>query len=190
MNAGPASQRRFWEPFSLRDYVFAAVTAALIHVIGFATITLVVHIPIPGIRSIVSAPFSALVLIIGVARIGKPFALGLTMCMASVVYLLISPVIPAFVLTSAILTEVLNLLVFRGYATPLSRQASITFFYTAMTPIATLFGAFLLGGEYARFMTSPMVLVGSTAVVLVLCVASTWLGEKIVKELRRAGKLG
>jgi len=181
---------RFWASFTVRDYVFAAVTAALIHVIGFAAVSLVLHIPIPGIRSIVSAPLSALVLTIGVARIGKPLALALTMGMACVVYLLISPIIPAFVLTSTILTELLNIVVFRGYRTPISRQVSITFFYTVMTPIATLFGAFLLGGEYARFMKSPMILVGSTALVLVLCVVSTRLGEKIVKELRRAGKLG
>lgn len=175
--------------FKLRDYVFAAVTVATIHVIGFMTIALVTHIPIPGIRSVVSAPLSALVLIIGLACIGKPLALGLIMVLSSFVYLLISPVIPAFVLTSMIVAEAFNLTFFRGYRSPMARRSTVILFYTAMTPIATLFGAFLLGGEYKRFIASPLVLIISTTVVFLLCFATTWLGEKVVVELKRAGRI-
>lgn len=175
--------------FTVRDYVFAAVTAAIIHVIGFATVALVTHIPIPGIRSVVSAPLSALVLTVGLARIGKPLALGLTMSLASVVYLLISPVIPLFVLSSMVLAEAFNLIIFRGYRSTRSRWVTVTLFYSIMTPVAALFGAFVLGGHYKAMIANPVVLLGSTAVVLLLCLATTQVGERIVIELRRAGKL-
>lgn len=184
----PGPWSTLWS-FGTRDYVFAAVTAAAIHVVGFATISLVAHIPIPGIRSVVSAPFSAFLLTIGLARIGRPLAMLLVMLLASVVYLLISPVIPMFVMTSVVLTEALNLALFRGYATQRSRMTCVSLFYTAMTPVAALFGAFILGGQYARMLSSWTVLAGSTALVFALSLGACWLGEKVVRELKRAGKL-
>jgi hypothetical protein len=175
--------------FELGDIVFAAVMAAAILIIGFVTVPIVVHIPIPGIRNVVSAPFSAMLLTIGAARIRKRGALLLVLGLSSVVYLLISPVIPAFVLSAAIIAELLNLTTYRGYATRQARIVCITALYTIMTPLGTLFGALLLGGKYRESLSSGWFLLGMSAAVLVLSLLGALAGEKIVKELTRAGKL-
>jgi energy-coupling factor transport system substrate-specific component len=175
--------------FELRDIVFAAVVAAAILIIGFITVPIVVHIPIPGIRNVVSAPLSAVLLTIGAARIRKKGALVLVLGLSSLVYLLISPVIPAFVLSAAIIAELLNLATYRGYATRNARMVCITVLYTVMTPLGTLFGALLLGGKYQESLSSGWFLLGMTAAVLVLSFLGALAGEKIVKELVRAGKL-
>lgn len=179
--------RRPW--FELRDVVFAAVVAAGILIVGFITVPLVVHIPIPGIRNVVSAPLSAMLLTIGAARIQKRGALLLVLGLCSLVYLLISPVIPTFVLSAAIIAETLNALIFRGYTDKRARILCITTLYTVMTPLGTLWGALLLGGKYRDSLTSVWFLLGTIAVVLVLSFLGALAGERIVEELRRAGKL-
>ncbi|MFP4032710.1 MAG: hypothetical protein ACLFRG_11430 [Desulfococcaceae bacterium] len=176
-------------PFDLRDVVFAAVSAAAIQLIGFLTIPLVLHIPVPGIRNIVSAPFSAMVLTLAAARIQKRCTVLLVMGLCSVVYALISPVIPAFVMTAAVVAELVNLSVFRGYASRRARMTTITVFYTAMTPIATLWGAWILGGEYRDLISRPTFMAGAALLVCLLSLAGAWVGERIAAELRRAGKM-
>ena len=175
--------------FGIRDFVIAAVAAAAIQVIGFVLIPLVGHIPIPGIRSMVSAPFSAIFLTIALARIGRPLSILLVYGLCSIVYLMVSPVIPCFVLSAVIVTETMNLIVFRGYATKKARMVSVVTFYTSMTPLGTLWGSLILGGQYQRFLLSLPVLLGSSAVVLILSGLGAMVGEKVVAELRRAGRM-
>ncbi len=175
--------------FTLRDVVFAGMTSAAIMVVGFITIPLVGHIPVPGIRSMVSAPFSAIFLTIALARIGKTGSLSMVYALNCVVYALISPVIPAFVISALVLVETLNLIVFRGYRSPMARLVCVSGFYTVMTPLGTLWGAWILGGQYQRFISSlPMVGI-STLIVFALSFTGAYVGERVVDQLRRAGKL-
>ncbi|GAB7024096.1 hypothetical protein [Salidesulfovibrio brasiliensis] len=175
--------------FTLRDVVFAAMTSAAIMVVGFITIPLVGHIPIPGIRSMVSAPFSAVFLTIALARIGKAGSMSMVYALNCVVYALISPVIPAFVVSALVLVEGMNFIVFRGYRTPLARLICVSGFYTVMTPLGTLWGAWILGGQYQRFISSLPMLALSTFIVFALSFSGAYVGERVVDQLRRAGKL-
>jgi energy-coupling factor transport system substrate-specific component len=176
--------------FTLRDVVFAAVSAAGLLLVGFVTVPLVLHVPIPGIRNLVSAPLSAVVLTVAAARIGRPFTLMLVVGLSSLVYLLISPVIPLFTLSAALMAELTNLALFRGYQSRRARMVCITVLYTAMTPLGTLFGAWLLGGAYREALTSAPVLLGITGGVALLTLGGAWIGERVVTELRRGGRLG
>lgn len=175
--------------FGIRDFVIAAVTAAAIQVIGFVLIPLVGHIPIPGIRGMVSAPFAAIFLTIALARIGRPLSILLVYGMCCIVYLMVSPVIPCFVLSAVAIAETVNLILFRGYTTKKARMVCVVCFYTVMTPMGTLWGSLILGGQYQKFLQSIPVLLGSSAVVLVLSGLGAMVGEKIVAELRRAGRM-
>ena len=175
--------------FTLRDVVFAAMTSAAIMVVGFITIPLVGHIPIPGIRSMVSAPFSAIFLTIAMARIGKTGSMSMVYALNCVLYALISPVIPAFVISALVLVEGMNFFVFRGYRSRASRLVCVTGFYTVMTPLGTLWGAWILGGQYQRFISSLPMVGLSTLIVLVLSFGGAYVGERVVDQLRRAGKL-
>lgn len=185
---GTETPSRLWA-FELRDIVFAAVIAAGILLIGFVTIPLVLHIPIPGIRNIVSAPLSAVFITIAAARIQKRFSLLLVVGLCSLVYVLVSPVIPAFTISAGIIAEAVNLLFFKGYSTRRSRLFCVTILYTVMTPLGTLWGACLLGGQYQESLTKVHILLPVTAAVLATTLVGALLGEKIVSELRRAGKL-
>jgi len=176
--------------FTLRDVVFAAVSAAGLLLVGFLTVPLVLHVPIPGIRNLVSAPLSAVVLTVAAARIERPFTLLLVVGLSSLVYLLISPVIPLFTLSAALGAELVNLALFRGYRTRRARVVCITVLYAAMTPLGTLFGAWLLGGAYREALISAPVLAGVTGGVAVLTLGGAWVGERVVTELRRGGRLG
>jgi energy-coupling factor transport system substrate-specific component len=178
-----------WLGFEMRDVVFAAITAGALLVVGMITVPLVLHIPIPGIRNVASAPLSAIFLTIAVARVGRVGTILLVHLLLSFVYVLISPVIPAFLLTAALVTELVALLGFRGYRSKASRLVCVPLFYVIMTPVGTLFGAILLGGEYLTLLGSAPLLLGITAVVGALTFGATLIGEKIVSELRRAGKL-
>ncbi len=175
--------------FELRDIVFAAVMAAGILVVGQVLIPLVGHIPIPGIRNMVSAPFTAIFLTIGLARIRKPGALALIYGLCCVVYLMVSVVIPLFVLSSVLVAEGMNYLVFRGYEDRKARMVTAVTFYTVMTPLGALWGAWMLGGQYQRFIASAPFLGLATVIVLLLAFGGTLIGEKIVTELRKAGKM-
>lgn len=175
--------------FTLRDVAFAAIIAAAIQVVGFITIPLVGHIPVPGIRGMVSAPFSALLLTLATARIRKWPSIGLVYGFNCVVYAFVSPVIPAFVLSGMIIIELFNWLIFRGYSSRTARLICVPGFYAVMTPLGTLWGAWILGGQYQRFIASLPMVGLATAIVAVLALAGTLVGERIVVQLQRAGKM-
>jgi energy-coupling factor transport system substrate-specific component len=57
--------------FKLKDVVYMAITAAAMMVVSFFTVPLVVALPIPGIRTIVVAPFYGLLIALAVVKIKK-----------------------------------------------------------------------------------------------------------------------
>ena len=181
-------ERVLWG-FTLRDVAFAAIIAAAIQVVGFITIPLVGHIPVPGIRGMVSAPFSALLLTLATARIRKWPTIGLVYAFNCVVYAFVSPVIPCFVLSSLVITELFNLIVFRGYSRRIARLVCVPGFYAVMTPLGTLWGAWILGGQYQRFIASLPMVGLATLIVAALALAGALVGERIVVQLQRAGKM-
>jgi energy-coupling factor transport system substrate-specific component len=55
-------------PWQLRDYVFAAFMTIGIAIASVTTVSLTLSIPLPGIRTVVWAPFAGIFLTLGMAR--------------------------------------------------------------------------------------------------------------------------
>lgn len=63
--------------WQLRDYVFAAFMTIGIMIASVVTVPLTLSIPIPGIRTVVWAPFAGIFLTLGMAKLQRSGSVGL-----------------------------------------------------------------------------------------------------------------
>jgi energy-coupling factor transport system substrate-specific component len=91
--------------FKLKDIVYMAITAAAMMVVSFFTVPLVVALPIPGIRTIVVAPFYGLLIALAVVKIKKVGTCTIVSTLCGLPLAFISPVILMFCVASGITAD-------------------------------------------------------------------------------------
>lgn len=171
--------------FSLKDIVFAAITSAAMNVVSFITVPLVIALPIPGIRTIVVAPFYGLLLAIALMKIGKPGALTLVALLAGGVLVFISPAILAFLVASGIVADLCYWLFLRKLPQNRGMVWAVGVFMAVMVPFGILFGALLAAGtSVSQFLTQPLLIGLTTVICFILGSLGGMLGVKIGKEFQ------
>jgi len=174
--------------FSLRDYIFVALMASVMVIVGYLTVPLVIHIPIPGIRSLVSAPFMAVFFALALARVEKVGTATLIAVLMAIVYSMISIILAAMIVIGGVAADMVIGVVFRSYRTAASRVVAGAIYFGGHVFIGILLGTLFIGGDYARTLIRPWPIAGMTLVVVALAVLGVWAGNRLVVELRRAGK--
>jgi energy-coupling factor transport system substrate-specific component len=99
--------------FKLKDIVYMAITAAAMMVVSFFTVPLVVALPIPGIRTIVVAPFYGLLIALAVVKIKKVGTCTIVSTLCGLPLAFISPVILMFCVASGITADLVFFLLGR-----------------------------------------------------------------------------
>jgi hypothetical protein len=170
--------------WQLRDYVFAA----------FMTVGMVLSVWLigpfvpPPFQLIVWAPFGALFLTLGMARLQKRGSVALMILPLALLLGLQSLAMTVYLTLTVLVTEAVVFL--RGNYRPQGNRllGNLVFFETAIA-IGIVALVFIVGGEYARLIERPW-LVLVMAIAVGLAAALGWgLGERVVQQLKRAGKL-
>ena len=174
--------------FSLKDYIFSAMMAAAMVITGYLTVPLVVHIPIPGIRSVISAPFMAVFFTLALAKIEKVGAATLIAVLVASVYSMISIILAAMIIIGGIITDATAGIAFRSYRKPVARYVAGAVYFGNHVFIGILLGRLFIGGHYTDTFARAWPIAGMTAAVSAFAVAGVWFGNRLVIELRRAGK--
>ncbi|MGB9500042.1 MAG: MptD family putative ECF transporter S component [Dissulfuribacterales bacterium] len=174
--------------FSVKDYIFIALMAAVMVIIGYLTVPLVIHIPVPGIRSVISAPFMAVFFALALARVEKPGAATLLSFFIAMVYSMISIILAIMIVTGGIAADIVTWLVFRDYRRPAARVLAGCVYFGSHVPVGIILGALFVGGDYSRVFIKPWPMAGMSFVVAILAVLGVCAGNRLVMELRRAGK--
>jgi energy-coupling factor transport system substrate-specific component len=171
-------------PWSLRDYVFAAFMT-----IGMVASVFVIGPLVPPFFELVAwAPFGGIFLTLGMARLQRRGSVAL---MISPLALLLAPISPVITLYLALTTLVTEAVVFfRGnYRAKANRFLGTVVFFVSAVVIGLVSAGLMLGDRFAELLTKPWLIGGLAIAAGITGTLGWWLGEKIVSQLRRAGKL-
>ncbi|NER21432.1 MAG: MptD family putative ECF transporter S component [Symploca sp. SIO1C2] len=171
-------------PWSLRDYVFAAFMS-----IGMVASVFVIGSLVPPFFQLVAwAPIGGIFLTLGMAKLQKRGSVALMIVPLAVLLGLISPVSTLYLGLTTLLTEAV--VFFRGnYRIKGNRLLGTVVFFVSGLIIGMVSAGLILGDRFGEVLTKPW-LIGSLAIASGITGAiGWWLGEKIVSQLKRAGKL-
>ncbi|MEM1310773.1 MAG: hypothetical protein AAGF98_14995 [Cyanobacteria bacterium P01_H01_bin.153] len=174
--------------WQLRDYVFAAFMTIGIAVASVITVPLTLSIPLPGIRTVVWAPFAGIFLTLGMARLQRPGSVALMVGVLALILSRISWIIAAFLAIALLVTEA-ALLLRGGFYSRANRLLGNVLFFSSATVAGTLVGAYAAGDVFLAWVGQVWILLLMTIVSGLAGAVGWWLGERMVKQLQRAGKL-
>jgi len=176
------------KPWKLGDYVFAAFMSIGIAIASIVTVPLVLSIPIPGIRTVVWAPLAGIFLTLAMARLQRSGSVALTIGTLAIILSRISFVISGFLVAGILVTE-LVMLVRGGYRKKRDRLLGNILFFSSATVAGALIGAYVAGEAFAAWLSQSWILAPMTILSGVSGAVGWWLGEKVVTQLQKAGKM-
>lgn len=172
--------------FTLREIIFAAVMAAAMGVIGFIAVPLVSAIPVPGLRSLIVAPFYGVILGVALVRIPKVGMLTLISFFIGVVNSFIAPIMGVLFMACGIFTDLIAWLLFDRYRSSGAAIVCPGLYMMAMAPFSLLFGLMLARGtSLSAFLLNPLLVIGPALGSLLLGLAGGYLGSKMGRELNQ-----
>lgn len=178
-----------FEKFAVKDIVFLAVITAVFLGMGMLTVPLVLSINIFGIRSLVTAPFYALVGTVALMKVRKPGALTLAGSLYGLTLLMMSPVMLLMQIFGSFFGELITLLIFKNYEKDIAAQTAATLYIPLTLPLSVVFSLWLTNTTFKEYIGSPAMAVSVTAGTIILSIIGGLIGRKIGAELRKAGKL-
>ncbi|MGK7876800.1 MAG: hypothetical protein AB4426_26985 [Xenococcaceae cyanobacterium] len=170
----------------LKDYVFAA----------FMTIGMVISVvvvgsvvpPIPGLELVAWAPFGGIFMTLGMARLQRKGSIALMILPLALMLGPLSPVITLYLASTVLLTELV--VFFRGnYRSKINRLLGNIIFFGSAAPLGLLMAAYMVGGKFAELLTKPWIFGLMGVLAAGTGAFGWWLGELVIKQLKRAGKL-
>lgn len=170
----------------LKDYVFAAFMT-----IGMVIAALMVG-PLaaffPGLQLVAWGPFGGIFMTIGMARLQRKGSVALMIVPLALLLGAISPVITLYLTATSLLTELI--IFFRGnYHSKGNRLLGNIIFFGSAASLGLLIAAYIVGGKFAQPLTQPWIFVVIGIASCTTGAIGWWLGELVIKQLKRAGKL-
>jgi len=170
--------------WNLRDYVFAAFMT-----IGMVASVFIIGPLVPPFLDVVAwAPVGGIFLTLGMARLQKRGSVALMVFPLAVLLIPLSPAITLYLVLTILLTEAV--IYFRGnYRLKRNRLLGTVLFFASAVAIGLVGGGLMVGGVFAELLTQPWLIGLLTIAGAITGGIGWWLGENIVSQLKRAGKL-
>lgn len=181
--------KKIFKKFQVKDFVFLAVLSAAMTLCGGITMPLVMHTTVFGLRNMAAAPIYSIFVAIGLMKVRKPGALTIIGLFSGVPLIFFSTVMFFNNFVSAIIAELIMLLIFRGYQKKASVFITTGIYMPFSLPISVLFSLWLNGQSYAQLTANPKISVLTSIGTIALAFLGAAIGMKIAAELQKAGKL-
>lgn len=181
--------KKIFKKFQVKDFVFLAVLSAAMTLCGGITMPLVMHTTVFGLRNMAAAPIYSIFVAIGLMKIRKPGALTIIGLFSGAPLIFFSTVMFFNNFVSAIIAELIMLLIFRGYQKKVSVFVTTGIYMPFSLPISVLFSLWLNGQSYAQLTANPKISVLTSIGTIALAFLGAAIGMKIAAELQKAGKL-
>lgn len=187
--------RKIFRKYKISDIVFLAIITACTLVTG-AVMPLLVNVPVFGIIQLGLGIQFSLFPVIGMMKVRKPGALLFQSLFISVFLVFMFPPM-VLVIACALVTELLVLLIFRGYRKDRACVFAGTIYMPLTIPLLYLYyNVFYTVSNNEKAAVSMFIggndaglIIGITVAVLAICFVGSLLGMFIARELRKAGKL-
>lgn len=181
--------KKIFKKFQVKDFVFLAVLSAAMTLCGGITMPLVMHTTVFGLRNMAAAPIYSIFVAIGLMKVRKPGALTIIGLFSGAPLIFFSTVMFFNNFVSAIIAELIMLLIFRGYQKKVSVFITTGIYMPFSLPISVLFSLWLNGQSYAQLTVNPKISVLTSIGTIILAFLGAAIGMKIAAELQKAGKL-
>ena len=181
--------KKIFKKFQVKDFVFLAVLSAAMTLCGGITMPLVMHTTVFGLRNMAAAPIYSIFVAIGLMKVRKPGALTIIGLFSGAPLIFFSTVMFFNNFVSAIIAELIMLLIFRGYQKKVSVFVTTGIYMPFSLPISVLFSLWLNGQSYDQFTANPKISVLTSIGTIILAFLGAAIGMKIAAELQKAGKL-
>jgi len=181
--------KKIFKKFQVKDYVFLAVLSAAMTLCGGITMPLVMHTTVFGLRNMAAAPIYSVFVAIGLMKVRKPGALTIIGLFSGAPLVFFSTVMFFNNFVSAIIAELIMLLIFKGYSKKSAVFVTTGIYMPLSLPISVLFSLWLNGQSYEQLIAKPAVSVLTSLGTIALAFLGSAIGIKIANELQKAGKL-
>ena len=181
--------KKIFKKFQVKDFVFLAVLSAAMTLCGGITMPLVMHTTVFGLRNMAAAPIYSIFVAIGLMKVRKPGALTIIGLFSGAPLIFFSTVMFFNNFVSAIIAELIMLLIFRGYQKKVSVFVTTGIYMPFSLPISVLFSLWLNGQSYSQLTANPKISVLTSIGTIILAFLGAAIGMKIAAELQKAGKL-
>ena len=181
--------KKIFKKFQVKDFVFLAVLSAAMTLCGGRTMPLVMHTTVFGLRNMAAAPIYSIFVAIGLMKVRKPGALTIIGLFSGAPLIFFSTVMFFNNFVSAIIAELIMLLIFRGYQKKVSVFVTTGIYMPFSLPISVLFSLWLNGQSYDQLIANPKISVLTSIGTIALAFLGAAIGMKIAAELQKAGKL-
>lgn len=181
--------KKVFKKFQVKDFVFLAVLSAAMTLCGGITMPLVMHTTVFGLRNMAAAPIYSIFVAVGLMKVRKPGALTIIGLFSGAPLIFFSTVMFFNNFVSAIIAELIMLLIFRGYQKKVSVFVTTGIYMPFSLPISVLFSLWLNGQSYAQLTANPKISVLTSIGTIALAFLGAAIGMKIAAELQKAGKL-
>ena len=181
--------KKIFKKFQVKDFVFLAVLSAAMTLCGGITMPLVMHTTVFGLRNMAAAPIYSIFVAIGLMKVRKPGALTIIGLFSGAPLIFFSRVMFFNNFVSAIIAELIMLLIFRGYQKKASVFITTGIYMPFSLPISVLFSLWLNGQSYSQLTANPKISVLTSIGTIALAFLGAAIGMKIAAELQKAGKL-
>lgn len=181
--------KKIFKKFQVKDFVFLAVLSAAMTLCGGITMPLVMHTTVFGLRNMAAAPIYSIFVAIGLMKVRKPGALTIIGLFSGAPLIFFSTVMFFNNFVSAIIAELIMLLIFRGYQKKVSVFVTTGIYMPFSLPISVLFSLWLNGQSYDQLIANPKISVLTSIGTIILAFLGAAIGMKIAAELQKAGKL-
>ena len=181
--------KKIFKKFQVKDFVFLAVLSAAMTLCGGITMPLVMHTTVFGLRNMAAAPIYSIFVAIGLMKVRKPGALTIIGLFSGAPLIFFSTVMFFNNFVSAIIAELIMLLIFRGYQKKVSVFVTTGIYMPFSLPISVLFSLWLNGQSYDQLTANPKISVLTSIGTIILAFLGAEIGMKIAAELQKAGKL-
>lgn len=181
--------KKIFNKFQVKDFVFLAVLSAAMTLCGGITMPLVMHTTVFGLRNMAAAPIYSIFVAIGLMKVRKPGALTIIGLFSGAPLIFFSTVMFFNNFVSAIIAELIMLLIFRGYQKKVSVFVTTGIYMPFSLPISVLFSLWLNGQSYEQLKANPTMSILTSLGTVALAFLGSAIGMKIANELQKAGKL-
>lgn len=181
--------KKTFKKFQVKDFVFLAVLSAAMTLCGGITMPLVMHTTVFGMRNMAAAPIYSIFVAIGLMKVRKPGALTIIGLFSGAPLIFFSTVMFFNNFVSAIIAELIMLLIFRSYQKKVSVFVTTGIYMPFSLPISVLFSLWLNGQSYDQLTANPKISVLTSIGTIALAFLGAAIGMKIAAELQKAGKL-
>ena len=193
-NKKEEDDNKIFKPFKVKDFVFLAITAACMLITG-GIMPLALGIPLFGAIELCLGLQFSIFPAIALMKVKKLGSLTLiSIFLGAILAFMFFPMFICLILC-ALITELLVLIIFRGYKSDVSCLFAATIYTPLTIPFLFLWLKFMYSKENPKSAIAAMIspelwqVFTISAAVIILCFIGALIGVKIAKELRKAGKL-